>query len=395
MRQAASQQKHLTDGELANELRLRQGINCIDRKYESTNIVQSQYWVMVNYIRANHVDLRCCSTVTYTTHGDYRYLENVVPLLERWRAPISFALYAPGLDFRPTVMSILWLRECDPQRELIQQWVSFHIYFNVDHIPQEIPKEHTLLKWKVNCNEPAPFLNVPRTELYRLQKRLEYPINVGRNVARNAALTHFVLASDIELYPSPGLANGFLQMLSRNPDLLKSRKNIVYPLNIFEVHKKIAVPDTKSKLQYLLAKGHAQSFHIRLCAACHSGPRLQEWINSMNSSNTIKVSHVSKRTAQYNYWEPIYIGTINDPPYDERFTWEGMWDKLTQAYALCVLDYEFHTLDNAFLVHKPGIKRSIRNQARLAKGLRTYQYIQREILFEFYEKYGWHPNCSI
>ncbi|KAL7741561.1 hypothetical protein ACLKA6_019335 [Drosophila palustris] len=283
---------------------------------------------MVNYIRASHGDLRCCSTVTYTTHGDYRYLENVVPLLERWRAPVSLALYAPGLDFRPTVMSILWLRECDPQ-------------------------------------------------------------------PRNAALTHFVLASDIELYPSPGLAIGFLQMLSRNPDLLKSRKNIVYPLNIFEVHKTVAVPNTKSKLQYLLAKGHAQSFHIRLCAACHSGPRLQEWINSMNSSNTIQVFHVSKRTAQYNYWEPIYIGTIHDPPYDERFTWEGMWDKLTQAYALCVLDYEFRTLDNAFLVHKPGIKRSIRNQARLAKGLRTYQYIQREILLEFYEKYGWHPNCSI
>lgn len=33
-------------------------------------------------------------------------------------------------------------------------------------------------------------------------------------------------------------------------------------------------------------------------------------------------------------------------------------DKLTQAYALCVLDYEFHTLDNAFLVHKPGIKKA-------------------------------------
>lgn len=156
-------------------------------------------------------------------------------------------------------------------------------------------------------------------------EKLEYPVNVGRNIARNAALTHFVLASDIELYPSPGLSNGFLQMLSRYPELLRSRKNIVYPLHIFEVHKSIAVPSTKSNLQYLLAKGHAQSFHIRLCAACHNGPRLREWINSIDPSNTIKVFHVSKRTAQYNYWEPIYIGTINDPHYDERFTWEGMW----------------------------------------------------------------------
>ena len=45
-----------------------------------------------------------------------------------------------------------------------------------------------------------------------------------------------------------------------------------------------------------------------------------------------------------------------DPHYDERLSWEGKSDKMTQGYALCVLDYEFQILDNAFLVHKPGIK---------------------------------------
>ncbi|CAG7785919.1 unnamed protein product, partial [Allacma fusca] len=30
---------------------------------------------------------------------------------------------------------------------------------------------------------------------------------------------------------------------------------------------------------------------------------------------------------------------------------------MTQGFVLCVLDYEFHILDNAFLVHRPGIKR--------------------------------------
>ena len=31
-----------------------------------------------------------------------------------------------------------------------------------------------------------------------------YPVNVGRNIARETATTHFILASDIELYPNPG-----------------------------------------------------------------------------------------------------------------------------------------------------------------------------------------------
>ena len=35
---------------------------------------------------------------------------------------------------------------------------------------------------------------------------LTYPVNVARNVAREAANTHFIFPSDVELYPSPGTA---------------------------------------------------------------------------------------------------------------------------------------------------------------------------------------------
>jgi beta-1,4-glucuronyltransferase 1 len=62
------------------------------------------------------------------------------------------------------------------------------------------------------------------SQLYKTQKKLLYPVNVGRNVARDAAMTHFILASDIELYPNPGLVRKFLEMIARNDDILK-RKN--------------------------------------------------------------------------------------------------------------------------------------------------------------------------
>lgn len=45
-----------------------------------------------------------------------------------------------------------------------------------------------------------------------------YPVNVGRNIARDAAMTHFILASDIELYPNPGLVRKFLEMIARKGD---------------------------------------------------------------------------------------------------------------------------------------------------------------------------------
>lgn len=71
----------------------------------------------------------------------------------------------------------------------------------------------------------------------------------------------------------------------------------------------------------------------------------------------MEIFEIGKRVGEFYRWEPIYIGTNSEPFYDERLSWEGRRDKMSQGYALCVLDYEFHILNNGFLVHKPGIKR--------------------------------------
>lgn len=43
------------------------------------------------------------------------------------------------------------------------------------------------------------------------------------------------------------------------------------------------------------------------------------------------VFHVGKRRGKYVHWEPIFIGTHRDPLYDERLSWDGMKDKMTQV----------------------------------------------------------------
>ena len=94
-------------------------------------------------------------------------------------------------------------------------------------------------------------------------------------------------------------------------------------------------------------------FHQNFCPSCHTVPKYEEWLGLNTSSQSLNVFHMAKRRGN---WEPIYIGTNEDPPYDERLTWDGRKDKMTQAYIMCVLDYHFAILDNAFLIHKPGIK---------------------------------------
>lgn len=132
-------------------------------------------------------------------------------------------MYAPGTDFQPTLDSIKYLRDCLPESQLVRKFVTFHIYFSTKHIPQIVPKHDDALKSVYNCTLPAPYVNVSIGHLYKAQKKLLYPINVGRNIARDAATTHFVLASDIELYPSPGLVKKFLEMIARNEAYLQRK----------------------------------------------------------------------------------------------------------------------------------------------------------------------------
>ena len=35
-------------------------------------------------------------SITFTTHGEYIYLDNLIPLLGRWKGPLSMAVFAPG-----------------------------------------------------------------------------------------------------------------------------------------------------------------------------------------------------------------------------------------------------------------------------------------------------------
>ena len=42
------------------------------------------FWVLENYIPAE-VSFRCNETITFTTHGDFTFLDNLEPLTDRWK----------------------------------------------------------------------------------------------------------------------------------------------------------------------------------------------------------------------------------------------------------------------------------------------------------------------
>lgn len=354
---------------------------------------RGDYWVLYNYIRAE-AKVGCADSVTYTTHADYTFLDNLEPLVERWRAPVSVALHAPGYDFQSTLDSIRHIRDCGSP--LVKTYVTFHIYFSTKHVPKKVPRHDRLpLNEPYNCSLSAPYLSSPNEQrMYRKQKNLLYPVNVGRNIARETAQTHYIFPSDIELYPSPRLAELFLEMIASQETALRRPNPKVFPVPLFEVVAGQRVPENKTQLLEMLRNGTAFPFHKKLCPGCHNVPKSKEW-QLANETVGLHVFHVGKRVGRFVHWEPIFIGTHADPLYDERLSWEGKSDKMTQGYALCVLDYDFLILDNAFLVHKPGIKVYKKDQRRAVLASKTNLLIKRIIFPELRVLYGYRNGCAV
>ncbi|KAG5888110.1 hypothetical protein JTB14_023404 [Gonioctena quinquepunctata] len=371
--------------------KVRELTKCLDKPLVPKTQQRGDYWVLYNYVAAEKT-FKCHESVTYTTHADFSFMDNLIPLLERWRGPISIALHAPGSDFPDTLASIAYLRECTTP--LVKEYVTFHVYFSTKHVPKEVPKRSSLFTEPYNCSLPAPFANVSSENMYKAQKKLLYPVNVGRNVARETAQTHFILPSDIELYPSPNIIEKFLVMIAENGGPLHSKNPKVYPLHLFEVGADQVVPENKTTLKQMLANGTALPFHKKLCPGCHSVPKAKEW-QAANETEGFHVFHVGKRNGRFVHWEPIFIGTHADPLYDERLSWEGKSDKMTQGYALCVLNYDFLILDNAFLVHKPGIKVFKKDPKRSVLAAKTNQLIKKIIFPELKVLYGTRKGCAV
>jgi len=166
-------------------------------------------------------------------------------------------------------------------------------------------------------------------------------------------------------------------------------------LPIFEVDESELPPADKRDLRALCFHEPplALWFHFKICPTCHMIPKGTEWLRERLSSS-MKVFTTAKRQGSFSHWEPIFIGSRDDPEYDERLSWEGKSDKMTQAYVLCLKDFNFHILSNGFLVHKPGIK-SIKQAARPKQEASNKEIILKKILPEIKLLYGTRSGCKM
>ena len=178
----------------------------------------------------------------------------------------------------------------------MRDFATFHIFFDLAHIPARVP-DHQLLSTKglVNCEKPESLSGNLTT--YKKKMELDYPVNIARNVARATAGTHFVFPSDIELYPSPNLITDFLAMIRRNDDLLQRPTPRVFVSSIFEIANLHFLPNNKSHLVELLKAKVVIPFHKKVCSRCHAIPNAEGW-QQAEIKPGMEIFHVGKGREQ-------------------------------------------------------------------------------------------------
>ncbi|GFU51502.1 beta-1,4-glucuronyltransferase 1 [Nephila pilipes] len=362
-----------------------------DVECPSGDVVHEDYCVISQYneIQKNTSSL---GLVTLCTQGTVEFLHHVIILCNRWNGPMSVAVYSPLEDYLDAQNTVKFIRKCD---FCVRQWVSWHFFYRKQRMPAIEMDTGPII---TDCH------SITSQESHSRKRRSDgpYPINVGRNIARYKTSTPYIFSIDIELYPSVGVLPKFERMI-RFSNVPKDQPQ-VWVLPVFEVRSKYRAPTTKFHLKNMYSQKQAISFHKYRCDECHKIPNLTQWLlhdshlksEEIESTEELRVWTTVNRSKKFrlHFWEPFFIGTRNDPEFDPRLSWEGKQNKMQVAYEMCLRKYNFHIVENAFLVHSPGV--NVYNATK-EKPRFKYQHVNDKLMSvirkNLSKKYGYNKDC--
>ena len=87
-----------------------------------------------------------------------------------------------GHDYNEALKLVKQLRNCNNKHSVIADVVSFHFFFDVDHPPEKVLSDFEVSTYDVECEYNQE--TEEEKQGYKEQAKLDYPINVARNIAR-------------------------------------------------------------------------------------------------------------------------------------------------------------------------------------------------------------------
>ncbi|GBM79606.1 Beta-1,4-glucuronyltransferase 1 [Araneus ventricosus] len=348
---------------------------------------KGRYIVIKNYIRsAIRADEK--NTMTFATAAIFTDLSHLPEICGKWKGPMSVSVYAPGSDFKTALKKIFSLRLAN---SCIHQNVTWHLYFDIEFSPSwdqlRSPEEEAGL-----VSPTSTTYDVWAKGTFKSHGHLPFPANVGRNVAIKESRTEYILASDLHYYPSINIIPRFLQLLKYQGPT----GNRVYVLPVFKMAGYGKPPETKSELVQMTADGNIVLHTGTLdCTQCNIFPNARKWLEVRSPVETLSVYYVSREKEEFESWQPYYISTRDIPLFDEDQIKEGKFDRKLQLFELCLQHYEFHILDNAFLVQVQEVAETGKDVNILQNFVRHNNEAREKRIEDLLCRYGSDTGCSI
>ncbi|XP_037871336.1 uncharacterized protein LOC105841951 isoform X2 [Bombyx mori] len=411
---------------------------------------KSPYRVIYDAIKSRaYSNCGVYNAVTYATQATPEFIYHIVEIARYWDGPISLSVFVPDYDLDITMQIMNQLCHCYPgmskvslhlfyPKKLTPKLRTRRLFLPVTTEPSTTPSNISLEEMfrkklenyrNLNNKTRAEYIQgarkrkiekmmigmikgkpvIPKLtfkdcsgpdsfdiKTFRKENNMLYPINVGRNVARNASKTNYFIVSDIEMVPSDGLATKFLVMLRKLMGNKKRDEGCVFTKTIFvvplfEVERGEEIPRNKDTLVRMVAANRAMYFHQKVCSHCQRFPGLQSWL-LRTPPDVLEPMLIARREYPYHRWEPLYFGTHKEPWYSEMLSWEGRQDKMPQMLELCLQEYRMVVLDGGFLCHAAVSRTHSTRQSR-AERLNSERYMK--ILAALRRKYHQKQQCKV
>ncbi|XP_061620704.1 beta-1,4-glucuronyltransferase 1-like [Phyllopteryx taeniolatus] len=283
----------------------------------------------------------CVAVRASISINNLHHLEN---LLERWRHPLSVAIFAHGQDVKFATALVYALSILRPPMKAL---VDFHLVCPSGETVRFPEQDHRHFTGLDDCAAAFSRLEAHnKYKKYAIGANVSYPNNLLRNVARGGAESSYILVINIDIMPAADLHRHFPAMVARR----QPAEDHVFVLAVFEIRHTRKIPATKAELMQLYQGSKVRPFYEELCPLCQAPTNYSRWVNShiRDTSGGLEVAYT---LTWVDSWEPFYIGPRNLPLYDENFKQYG-FNRISQACELHVAGYKFSVLNSAFLVHR-------------------------------------------
>jgi len=234
------------------------------------------------------------------------HLHHFLNLSHAWDGPVSLAVFVESSHSLFAVVNYL-----------------LHVQLCLPHALSKSSIQLVMPLWSltdcctklqnVSCSNFPPAFHKHWAGIRNYDGTEDYPNNLLRNVAIDAATSDYIFVVDIDMIPSSGLFSQFHKFIGKQP----ADRKVAFIVPVFEMKLESEVPADRDALLQMWDHGIIEPFYSKVCWKCHSYTNYDRWYNL--TLKYVKQINIAYMVEWHDPWEPFYIVDQKAPKYDENF----------------------------------------------------------------------------